>query len=834
MRYIITVFICLLSFLGFSQNGAVELNQNWQFRKVGDAEWMSANVPGCVHTDLFDNGVIEDPLGLGGEAKCKWVENENWEYQLVFSKQGLTDRKHQTLIFEGLDTYASVLLNGNSILTTENMFRRYEVEVSSLLKVENELKIVFESPVKDGIEKRDELGYDLPSPSDAGEEKIASFVRKAGYQFGWDWGPRLVSSGIWKPVRIESWNDVRLENFRLRQDTILENRMEGTAFFRIESVGETQVDLEVSIPGQTKKTKSVALKKGLNDVEVLYSIMNPKIWWPNGTGEQPLYLVTGAVSNNSKTISQSIRKIGVRSVELINKPDEIGTSFFFEVNGEPIFMKGANMIPQSIFPSSVTEKEMVDLLVTAKKSNMNMLRVWGGGIYQSDRFYELCDSLGILVWQDAMFACSMYPWDQAFEETVKTEIRQQAERISDHACLAVWCGNNEVDVAWNNWGWQSEFKYNKAQQDSIWAGYKRLFHEVISQEIKSVNPKSIYVSTSPISNWGKAENFNHHNMHYWGVWHGTDDFDGFQKNIPRFMSEYGFQSFPILKNLSSESTEALLESRQKSYKGNKEIDRHLNQHFPAYKSFEDYVYLSQLTQQLAMKTAIESHRLNRHKCMGTLYWQFNDVWLGPTWSTIDASGNWKAAHYTVADLYKTIILLPETNDKSFKLSVVNDDLDAHQLAVKMKLIVFTGEVVWTKESVVNAVSNSVSRVGEWSLKELMKNPGLKRVAVLEIELFRADSLVDSELFYFSKPKELMLSNVDPKVEVELDGDHSVVRITSPVLLKNVLLTTDVKSKLSENYFDVLPGEIKLIKVFTKMVVIPEVKLKSVNQFYPRL
>ena len=834
MRYVITLFISAIALFGFSQENAVELNQNWQFRKVGDTEWMSATVPGCVHTDLLENGVIEDPLGADGEAKCKWIERENWEYRLSFKKDELKPGKHQTLVFEGLDTYAKVFLNGKPILSAENMFRAYEVEVSEFLGEKNELEIVFESPVKKGMEKRDELGYDLPSPSDAGEEKIASFVRKSGYQFGWDWGPRLVTSGIWKTVRIESWDEVRLENFRLRQDTVLENRMNGTAFFRVESATETSVELEVSIQGQPKKAEFVDLVPGMNEVGVEFSIIDPKLWWPNGTGAQPLYGVVGTVKSQGQTVATSTRKIGVRRIELINETDEIGTSFYFEINGEPIFMKGANMIPQSIFPSSVAEEEMLSLLVTAKESNMNMLRVWGGGVYQSDRFYEVCDSLGILIWQDAMFACSMYPWDEGFEENVQAEIRQQAERISDHACLAVWCGNNEVDVAWNNWGWQSEFKYNQAQQDSIWAGYKRLFDEVISQEIHSVNPKLNYVSTSPMSSWGKAENFNHHNMHYWGVWHGTDNFDWFHKNIPRFMSEYGFQSFPNLKNLSSESTQSLLESRQKSYKGNKEIDRHLNQHFPAYKSFEDYVYLSHLTQQLAMKTAIESHRLNRDKCMGTLYWQFNDVWLAPTWSTIDASGNWKAAHYTVADLYKPVVLLPEADDKSFKLSVVNDDLDSHQLAVKMKLIAFTGEVVWTNESAINATSNSVSRVGDWELKELMKNPGLKRLSVLEIQLFQTDSLIDSELFYFSKPKELMLSNVDPKVEVELDGDHSIVRITSPVLLKNVLLTPDVKSELSENYFDVLPGETKVVEVYTKRVVIPEVKLKSLNQFYPRL
>ncbi|MFT6027159.1 MAG: beta-mannosidase, partial [Bacteroidia bacterium] len=391
MRYLITVLICAISFLGFSQHGSVELSQNWQFRKVGDSEWLPTTVPGCVHTDLYDNGVIEDPLDADGEAKCKWIENESWEYQLNFRKQGLKLGKYQTLVFEGLDTYASVYLNDNLILVTENMFRRYETEISALLKDENELRVVFASPIKKGIEKRDELGFNLPSPSDTGDEKIASFVRKAGYQFGWDWGPRLVTSGIWKPVRIESWDEVRLENFRLRQDSLSEARMEGTAHFRIESSVETKIDLEVFIPGQTKKAKSANLKKGMNEVEVPFFIIYPKLWWPNGTGAQPIYAVTVTAKSSDKQLASLTRKIGVRSIKLINRADDIGTSFYFEINGKPIFMKGANMIPQSVFPSSVTEKETIDLLVAAKESNMNMLRVWGGGVYQSDRFYQVCD-----------------------------------------------------------------------------------------------------------------------------------------------------------------------------------------------------------------------------------------------------------------------------------------------------------------------------------------------------------------------------------------------------------------------------------------------------------
>lgn len=834
MRYLILFVLSLISISAVAQQQSTELKANWEFRKVGDDKWLPAEVPGCVHTDLFKNQLIEDPLAMNGEEKCKWIESESWEYRTVFSRSDLPAQQHHSLKFHGLDTYASVYLNEELILESENMFRWYEVDISELLKEENQLRIEFESPVKKGVEKRNELGHDLPSPSDAGDEKIASFIRKAGYQFGWDWGPRLLTSGIWKPVEIIGWDELKLENFRIVQDTISEKKMIGKGHFRIHSNGIQKATLEISIPGQAKKDTLVELKDGMNEFSLQFSIVNPELWWPNEVGAQKLYAVTASVQKDGKAISHETRKIGVRTIELINEPDEIGTSFYFKVNGEPIFMKGANMIPQSVFPSSVSKKQTLDLLVTAKESHMNMLRVWGGGIYQSDWFYDVCDSLGILIWQDAMFACSMYPWDESFIKNVSTEIKQQTERISDQACIATWCGNNEVDVAWNNWGWQSEFNYDQAQQDSIWNGYQKLFNEIIPNTIRGVNPSMNYVSTSPLSNWGKDENFNHHNMHYWGVWHGTDNFEGFEKNIPRFMSEYGFQSFPILQNKSSEHAEQLLESRQKSYKGNKEINRHLEQHFPKPKTFDDYTYLSQLTQRLAMKTAIEAHRLNRDKCMGTLYWQFNDVWLGPTWSTIDASGNWKAAHYTVADRYQPIILLPKSDGSNFELFVSNDELEPQDIKLKMRLIAFTGEEVWKSESNLSVAKSSATKAGEWSLKEMMKNPGLRKLSVLEIQLLKEDSLLDKELFYFEKPKDLFLSNVDPEINVQLMGDYIEVRIESPVLLKDVLLTCDVEAKFSENFFDIIPGQTKVVNLYPKRLVIPKVGLKSLNQLYPKL
>ena len=838
MRFLTSLVFSLICLQVSGQQNEVLIKQNWGMRKVGDTAWSPAPAaPFNLHTARQQFGDLENPLGPQGEKNSAWIGEADWELQVQIREDSLPSTKHYTLVLDGIDTYATIYLDGNRVLETDNMFRRYEVDLGTFDGPMKLLSMVVENLTKKAKEKRNQLGYDLPAPSDASSEKTASFTRKAGYQFGWDWGPRQLSMGPWQPVKVVCWNDARLVAFRTTQDTVMENRMNGTGHFTIEAAKAGNAKLVVSVAGQAAQTSSVNLVEGPNYIEVPFSIINPELWWPNGSGGQKLYEVTGSLTFEGQKVHSETRKIGIRTVELVNEPDDIGTSFYFKVNGEPIFMKGANMIPRSVFPSSVSDEQTLDLLVIAKESHFNMLRVWGGGIYQSDRFYEICDSLGIMVWQDAMFACAMYPSDEDFLENVKVEIEQQASRISDHTCIASWCGNNEVDVAWHNWGWQEEFKYTEKQQNEIWAGYEKVFKDLIPSVLDSIDPKLNYVHTSPLSNWGKDENFNHHNMHYWGVWHGTDNFDGYEKNVPRFMSEYGFQSFPTvypesMKHLNIGVNQSLLETRQRSYKGNKEITRHIEQHYPASKNFEEFTYLSQLTQRLGMKTAIESHRLNRDKCMGTLYWQFNDVWMAPTWSTIDFNGNWKAAHYMVSDRYRPIIAIGKSDGSEFSVSVSNDRLEKADLRLTLKLQSFTGEVVWEQEIPVSASKNSITAAGNWSHKELFKNPDLKKLSVMRIELYEGDSLLDVELFYFTEPKELMLSNINPETSVNYKFDHVEVVLNSPVLQKDVMLQVDLKgARFSENFFDVLPNEPKVVRVYPegRVPVNMKLELKSLNQ-----
>ena len=418
-------------------------------------------------------------------------------------------------------------------------------------------------------------------------------------------------------------------------------------------------DTIVTIAIDDLMQKEHKVHKGKNVIRDTFTIQHPQLWWPNGVGEPYLYNKTLSISLAKDTvISQDIR-FGVRTVELVNEPDSIGTSFYFKINGDPIFAKGANYIPQDIFLTRVKDQQYRDLLTAAKDANMNMIRVWGGGIYEKDIFYELCDSLGLMVWQDFMFAGTMYPVDDAFLEEIEAEVEYQVNRLAKHPSIVIWCGNNEIDVAWHNWGWQDKYKYSEEVQEVLWSGYVKLFREKLPEWLQKHAPTMAYTSTSPLSNWGTAENFNHASMHYWGVWHGREDISAYNNNVGRFMVEYGMQSYPemstILKfakeeDLSMESD--VMKNRQKSYIGNGEILKHIHQHFGEPENFEDFVNKSQAVQAKAYQTAINAHRNSNGHCMGSLLWQLNDCWPGPSWSIIDYYGKPKQAYEAVKEGFK--------------------------------------------------------------------------------------------------------------------------------------------------------------------------------------
>jgi beta-mannosidase len=665
------------------------INSNWEFSKAGDSIYYKAAVPGVIHTDLLANNLIEDPLLETNELKLQWIELENWNYKTVVNlTKAQIDHENIEIEFEGLDTYATVFLNGEKIIEATNMFRTWKADIKRLLKVgDNHLEVRFTSPINFNREEVKKFPYKLPSGNETVAEKVSPLTRKAAYQFGWDWGPRFVTSGIWKNVKINTWNKVRIMNVFVQTDSIINNKAYLTYSLSLESQSVDNNRYKINIDNQVI---SVKLKKGINKFQHKIVVVNPKLWWPNGIGKPNLHKLKVELLQGSTLLDSITQSYGIRTVALVQEKDVIGTSFYFKINGKPLFIKGANYIPQDVFLPRVTGdkyKKLIDKVVTA---NMNMLRVWGGGIYEKDFFCELCDKYGILVWQDFMFAGSLYPNTEEFLNNVKQEVKENVTRLRKHPSIALWCGNNEIEVAWNNWGWQEQFGYTKTDSIKIWENYKQLFHSTIPEILKKLDSKVNYVNTSPLSNWGTPKNFNYGSMHYWGVWHGHEPFENFKTNVGRFMVEYGFQSYPSIKTIQTfaSNTSLVLDSetmknRQKSYIGNGLITEHINNWFSDSKTFEDFVEKSQKTQAIALQIAIQSHRQQSPHCMGTLFWQLNDCWPGPSWSVLDYFGNKKKAYTTVKENFKPIIAVYD-NAKNV-IEIISDSTDDYEGELKISL-----------------------------------------------------------------------------------------------------------------------------------------------------
>jgi beta-mannosidase len=668
VRTILAVFAVFFMFATSAQSRKY-LHQNWSFKQEGKTASYPAKVPGTVQQDLRSNGVIEDLYFENNEHRYQWIEKQNWLYETHFtlSKSDLL-KGQQFLVFEGLDTYAEVYLNDSLILSATNMFRRWKSPVSGLVHLgQNNLKIRFISPINQHREQYINAPYHLPAGAEAGAIKVSPYTRKAAYHFGWDWGPRIVCMGVFKDLYLETSDGFFIDNHSVETLSLTDGKAIIGHKIRLEGVGAQQ---NKSIELQNKSS-NIRYKPSLIDKEYRFhqEILNPKMWWPNGWGEAYLYKDTLQLWVNDTLVQEFPYRYGLRQISLVQETDNgKDSSFYFLVNGKAIFALGANYIPQDLLLPKVTNQQYRNLLIKAQKANINMLRVWGGGVYEKDIFYDLCDSLGLLVWQDFMFAGSMYPGDSSFLADVQQELEDNILRLRRHPSLAIWCGNNEMEVAWFNWGWSKQFNYSAIDSLKIWTDYQKLFHQQIPQTLSRLDPGRAYTPTSPLSNWGAKGNFNHGTMHYWGVWHGKEKFDAFDDNVGRFMVEYGFQSFPALSTLASVMADSSLyleslamQNRQKSYVGNGLIKEHVRRNFGDYNTFEEFVVLSQQNQALGLQIAIRAHRKQRGHCMGSMFWQLNDCWPGPSWSVIDYYGNEKEAYKTVRENFKGILFFSDGN-----------------------------------------------------------------------------------------------------------------------------------------------------------------------------
>ncbi|MFD1175517.1 glycoside hydrolase family 2 protein [Paenibacillus puldeungensis] len=803
---------------------------DWSFKACDEETWLPAHVPGTVHTDLLANGIISDPFYGTNEEKLQWIDKKDWEYRASFELDPAWETlAHVDIVFDGLDTYADVSINGVHALSADNMFRRWRADIKPLLhKGMNTIVVRFRSPIAEDLPKLEKLGYALPASNDQselggmGEQRVSIFARKAPYHYGWDWGPRFVTSGIWREARIEGWSGPAMTDLFIRQDQVTAEAAKLTALVSIDSTEGWEGVLRVSTD-ELVWEKKISLQPGVQEVELELFMQNPRLWWCRGLGEPSLYHFRAELVEpaQNRTVAERSVRTGLRQIKLVREKDEAGASFRFELNGVPVFAKGANHIPNDSFVTEVTHERYRHEIATAAECGMNMLRVWGGGIYEADIFYELCDEYGLLVWQDFMFACSMYPGDEAFLSNIALEAEDNIKRLRNHPCLALWCGNNEIDSAWAHyvkagWGWKE--KYDSDQRERIWADYEAIFHDVLPKAVERFAGGIDYWPSSPLRELTGDANQHAHQLsgegdiHYWGVWHAVEPFANYHTHIGRFMSEYGFQSFPELDSVLkyAPETELALESdimlaHQKNGRGNQLIKEYMDMYLPTPKDFKSFLYMSQVLQAQAIQTAIEAHRVHKPYCMGTLYWQMNDCWPVASWAGMDYYGRWKALQYVVRRSFRDLMLtVQESKDGEIAVSVVSDLRHDTQGVLRLSLYDIHGGLLAEKTYSVHAFADSVSHVCTLHFEDLLEGRDPAGV-VLNAGLELNGETVDSKPYYFVPAKDLALPKAKIAVREVPGSQGTAFELKSDVLVRQVWISAEHEGIFSDNFFDLLPG-----------------------------
>jgi beta-mannosidase len=811
------------------------LNGTWQMRECGTEEWLPGVVPGGVHLDLMAAGRIPDPFVGDEELRVGWVADRDWEYRRDFvAEADLAAEERLALVFDGLDTLAEVRLNGERLGSADNMFRAWRWEITGLIRPgSNELAVVFRSAVRRGAELEAIRHLDSPNGQLAG----APYLRKAPCQFGWDWGPKLPNIGFWQGARMEGWSVGRLADVRLSQS--LEGGRAGIA-------AEVQVDRAPGRSGELEAVMRVEHPNGRVDLvrsvvpaersvaSLAIDIADPELWWPNGLGGQPLYRIDVELAGGDRTLDVRRYQVGLRTLELRREPDQWGESFTFVVNGVPVFARGSNWIPADSFPARVTAAQLGALLGAAADANHNMIRIWGGGYYETETFYDLCDRHGILVWQDFMFACSVYPLtDPAFLAGVESEVREQVRRLRHRPCLALWCGNNEMERGWTNWGW------SRPGNEDLREAYLRFFSQTLPAWVAVEDPATPYWPSSPSSGRPLEEpiGVGRGDEHEWIVWHGLAPFSAYGRETYRFVSEFGFESLPALATVAAFAPDPddwnlgspLLDHHQRCPAGNARILYYMAQQFRLPRDFDGLIYLSQVLQAEAMRVGVEHWRRERARCGGTLFWQLNDCWPVSSWSSIDYFGRWKALHYATRRFYAPVLLSCSVageaasgkagNGVTATLSVTNDLPRARRGEIRWTLERLDGEVVAAGSMPVEAPGLATTSVCSVDVPVSIED---RRSQVLVAELLEAGSSHALVVTPFVPDKHLALrppeidARVDPEgapveaegapVEagavVEAEPARALVRLRADTLARWVELSLDGADVVfSDNYFD---------------------------------
>ena len=789
------------------------LSGTWQFRQSGSKEWLPATVPGGVHTDLLALGRIPDPFVADNEKKVQWVAESDWEYRRSFTvEEALADEEHKTMVCDGLDTLAEVSLNGKLLGNTDNMFRRWAWEVSDLLKAgENELRILFRAPVT-YIKARQAIkpllgGGDIPG---------GPHLRKAPCQWGWDWGPKLPPIGIWKDIRLEGYRRAKLEDVHIRQ-AHAGGKVTISAEVEVNQWKPTDllVTMTVTSPDghlQTVKAEPNQATDSTLICNLRAAISNPELWWPNGFGKQPLYKVEVSLESGKTVLDQRSYQVGLRTVELRREPDQWGESFTFVVNGVPIFIKGADWIPADSLPTRIGDAYMERLIGDAAAAHMNMLRVWGGGFYEEERFYDLCDRYGMLIWQDFIFACGIYPEEDDFAENVRIEAVENVRRLRHRASLALWCGNNEMEQGWVDWKWNDP---DQPVVQSLKAGYDHMFHHLLPDVVAAEDPDRPYWPSSASSGipFTNPNSQQRGDVHYWDVWHGRKPFTAYREQFPRFMSEFGFQALPPYQTVQTYAepkdqnmTSYVMEHHQRSGSGNGLMVSQMTDTFRMPKDFQSLVYLSMVLQAEGIRYGVEHWRRNRERVSGTLIWQLNDCWPVASWSSIDYFGRWKALHYAARKFYVPILLTVEDRAEQMGMFVTNDTTKAWTGEVRWSLETLAGERL--DQGIENVLAGALAATPIRSLDfsgQIREDN--RRQVVFIAELWKGKKFLARQLATFAPNKHLELVAPQIEMKVSVAGRQLTVQLKASCLARFVALELEgVDVVFSDNYFDLPAGQ----------------------------
>ena len=780
------------------------LNGTWQLSAGHRSlESVDMQIPGTVLSGLLAAGKIKDPFYRTNEDATRALFWKDYVFTRTFDvDEELLAQQHIVLVCEGLDTLAEISINGTFLAKTDNMHRTWKFQAKKLLHPgKNEIQIVFRSVLR-FIEDYPYEAHKKINYIPCGSMKGNQLLRKAHSMFGWDWGPQTIDAGIFRDIYLQGYSHARIEDIRIHQQHA-KNVSVQTSITLSESVPGQKLCVELSEDGADKPLQTKLCKTNADGVAAVdFVIENPKLWWPNDYGDQPLYIVRTTLLDEDGTNLESItRRIGLRTLTISQEKDEWGNEFAFCVNGVKIFTRGGNYIPDDCLYTRITEKKLDYILESCRRAHFNCVRVWGGGYYPSDAFYDLCDEKGLIVWQDLMYACNVYDVTDAFAENCRQETYDNVRRLRHHASLGLWCGNNEIESAWDHWGdFQKETPYLRAD-------YIRLFEEVLPKAVQEADGETFYWHSSPSSGgcFDNPDDANRGDTHYWDVWHGQKPFTDYRKYFFRFCSEFGFQSFPCAKTVNSFTLEddrnifsRVMESHQKNDAANGKMLYYLSENLRYPKDLTHLLYASQVLQGMAIKYGVDHWRRTRGRCMGTLYWQINDDWPAPSWSSIDYFGRWKALHYMAQKFYAPHAVSMTLEDHRCHVYFSNESFETTEYSLTLSIRDLSGNVLETYETKGNSPAFSAI---ETAVVDICSWEDQKDDVFLEAVIHTKDQKVLKDVETLVPYKYLNLKNPVISTEAEETNDAFILHISSDCFAPFVALDFDDADVIfSDNFF----------------------------------